>query len=138
MRRMISLYLFVVVLLTLGVISVGRIASAQELRDPMQPPPFALQKFRQAKLALESKTDKPQATQSRQKPLQLTSILFSNERKVAIIDDQTLSLGDSINGARLVGLTRESARLVRKGKVINLSLGNDLTTIRKKAVESDL
>ncbi len=135
---MISLYLFVVVLLTLGVVSIGRIASAQELRDPMQPPPFALQKFRQAKLAQQSKTDKPQATQSRRKPLQLTSILFSNERKVAIIDDQTLSLGDSINGARLVGLTRESARLVRKGKVINLSLGNDLTTIRKKAVESDL
>ena len=138
MRRMISLYLFVVVLLTLGVISVGRIASAQELRDPMQPPPFALLKFRQAKLAQEPKTDKPQATQSRREPLQLTSILFSNERKVAIIDDQALSLGDSINGARLVGLTRESARLVRKGKVINLSLGNDLTTIRKKAVESDL
>ncbi len=138
MRRMISLYLFVVVLLTLGVIGVGRIASAQELRDPMQPPPFALQKFRQARLAQAPKPDKPQATQSRRKPLQLTSILFSNERKVAIIDDQALSLGDSINGARLVGLTRESARLVRKGKVINLSLGNDLTTIRKKAVESDL
>ena len=138
MRRMISLYLFVVVLLTLGVIGVGRIASAQELRDPMQPPPFALQKFREARLAQSPKPDKPQATQSRRKPLQLTSILFSNERKVAIIDDQTLSLGDSIRGARLVGLTRESARLVRKGKVINLSLGNDLTTIRKKAVESDL
>ena len=104
----------------------------------MQPPPFALQKFREAKLAKGPKIDKPQATQSRRKPLQLTSILFSNERKVAIIDDQALSLGDSINGARLVRLTRESARLVRKGKVINLSLGNDLTTIRKKAVESDL
>ncbi len=138
MRRVISLYVFVVVLLTLGFIGVGRIASAQELRDPMQPPPFALQKFREAKLAKGPKIDKPQATQSRRKPLQLTSILFSNERKVAIIDDQALSLGDSINGARLVRLTRESARLVRKGKVINLSLGNDLTTIRKKAVESDL
>ena len=138
MRRMISLYLLVVVLLTLGVIGVSRIASAQELLDPMQPPPFALQKFRQARLAQAPKTDKPRTTQSSPKPLQLTSILFSNERKVAIIDDQTLSLGDSIDGARLVGLTRESARLVRKGKVINLSLGNDLTTIRKKAVESDL
>ena len=138
MRRMISLYLLVVVLLTLGVIGVSRIASAQELRDPMQPPPFALQKFRQARLANAPKTDKPQVTKSSRKPLQLTSILFSRDRKVAIIDDQTLSLGDSINGARLVGLTRESARLVRKGKVINLNLGSDLTTIRKKAVESDL
>ena len=138
MRKMISLYLFVVVLLTLGVIGVGRIASAQELRDPMQPPPYAVQKFRQARLAQAPKNDKAQATKPKWKPLQLTSILFSNERKVAIIDDQTLSLGDSIRGARLVGLTRESARLVRKGKVINLNLGNELTAIRKQAVESDL
>ena len=73
-----------------------------------------------------------------QKPLQLTSILISNHRKIAIIDDQMLSVGDSIQGAKLVKLTRDSARLLRKGKAINLSLNNDLTAIRKKAVESDL
>ena len=31
--------------------------------------------------------------------LQLTSILFSAERKIAIIDDQMLRVGDSIRGA---------------------------------------
>lgn len=138
MRKVVTMYLFVVVLLSLGFFGIGAIASAQELRDPMQPPPFALQKFRQAKWAGQTKSDKPQATKPKRKPLQLTSIMFSTNRKVAIIDDQMLSVGDSIQGARLVGLTRESARLVRKGKVINLSLGNELTAIRKKAVESDL
>ncbi len=138
MRRIIATYIFVLLLLSLGFFGLGAIASAQELRDPMQPPAFALRKFREAKWAGKPKPVKPQATKPRPKPLQLTSILFSAERKIAIIDNQMLALGVSIRGARLVSLTRESARLVRKGKVINLSLGNELTAIRKKAVESDL
>ena len=138
MRQIIVTYIVLLLLLSLGFFGVGAIASARELRDPMQPPPFALQKFREAKWAGKPKPVKPQAIKPRPKPLQLTSILFSAERKIAIIDNQMLSLGDSIRGAQLVGLTRESARLVRKGKVINLSLGNELTAIRKKAIESDL
>ena len=136
MRRIVTTYLLVVVLLSLGFFGVGAIASAQELRDPMQPPPFALQKFRQAKWA---KQPQPKTTASTEKPkpLQLTSILISPSRKIAIIDDQMLAVGDRIRGAKLVRLTLESARLVRQGKVINLNLGNDSTAIRKKAVESD-
>ena len=137
MREIITTYLLVVVLLSIGFIGFGAIASAEELRDPMQPPPYALQKFREAKWAGKPKTTKPKAVKTRVKPLQLTSILFSAERKVAIIDDQMLSLGDSIRGAELVGLTRDSARLVRKGKVIKLSLDNELAAVRKKAAESD-
>jgi hypothetical protein len=49
-----------------------------------------------------------------------------------------LSVGDKIQDAKLIKLTRNSARLVRKGKVINLSLNKDLLAIKKKAVESDL
>lgn len=138
MRQIIVTYIVLLLLLSLGFFGVGAIASARELRDPMQPPPFALQKFREAKLAGKPKPVKPQVSKPGPKPLQLTSILFSAERKIAIIDNQMLSVGDSIEGAQLVGLTRESARLVRKGKVINLNLGNELTAIRKKAVESDL
>ncbi len=137
MRRIIATYIVVVVLLSIGFFGVDTIASAQELRDPMQPPPFALQKFRQAKWAKKPKPVKAKVAKPKSKPLQLTSILFSAERKIAIIDDQMLAVGDSIRGAELVRLTRESARLVRKGKVINLSLGNEITAIRKKAVESD-
>ena len=138
MRRIITTYIFVVLLLSLGFVGVGAIASAAELRDPMQPPPFALQKFREAKWAKQPRPSKPKVAKPKPRPLQLTSILYSSERKIAIIDDQMLRVGDRIRDAKLVGLTRDTARLVRKGKVINLSLGNDLTAIRKKAVESDL
>ena len=47
MLRIISTYIAVVVLLSLGFFGVGTMAKAAELRDPMQPPPFALQKSRQ-------------------------------------------------------------------------------------------
>ena len=138
MRRILTTYIMVVLLLSLGFFGVGALASAQELRDPMQPPPFALQKFRQAKWAKQPKVAKPKTEKPGQKPLQLTSILYSPNRKIAIIDDQMLAVGDRIRGAELIRLTRATARLVRKGKIIDLSLGNELTAIRKKAVESDL
>jgi hypothetical protein len=138
MRQVITTYLVVVVLLTLGFFGVGALAKAEELRDPMQPPAFALQKFRQAKLSGKPAPSTVSASKPKPKPLQLTSILFSQNRKIAIIDDQMLAVGDRIRGAELVKLTRATARLVRKGKVINLSLGNDLTAIKKRAVESDL
>ena len=136
MRRIITTYICVVLLLSLGFFGVGAIASAEELRDPMQPPPFALQKFRQAKWAKQPRPSKPKVVKPRPRPLQLTSILYSSERKIAIIDDQMLRVGDRIRDAKLIGLTRDTARLLRKGKVIKLSLGN--AAIRKKAVESDL
>ena len=138
MQQVITTYLVVVVLLTLGFFGVGALAKAEELRDPMQPPAFALQKFRQAKLSGKPAPSTVSASKPKPKPLQLTSILFSRNRKIAIIDDQMLAVGDRIRGAELVKLTRTTARLERKGKVINLSLGNDLTVIKKQAVESDL
>jgi hypothetical protein len=104
----------------------------------MQPPPFALQKFRQAKWTGKPATTKTKDSKTGQKPLQLTSILYGRDRKIAIINDQMLAVGDRIRGAELVKLTRATARLVRKGKVISLSLDNDLTAIKKEAVESNL
>ena len=137
MRRIVTTYLLVIVLLSIGFFGVGAL-SAQELLDPMQPPVFALQKFRQAKLAGQPKPAKASVAKPAGKPLQLTSILDSKDRKIAIIDDQMLAVGDSIKGARLVKLTRESARLVRKGKILDLNLDGNFTAIRKKAVESNL
>lgn len=136
MQRIIVTYIAILLLLSLGFFSLGALVSAAELRDPMQPPPLALQKLRQAKWAKQPKVSKAKVVKPAEKPLQLTSILISRERKVAIIDDQMLRVGDKIRGATLVRLTRDSARLVRNGKVINLSLNNDLTAIRKRAVES--
>lgn len=137
MRRVVTTYLLVIVLLSIGFFGVGAL-SAQELRDPMRPPAFALEKYRQAKLGDQPPAPKASDAKPAQKPLQLTSIIYSRDRKIAIIDDQLLAVGDSIRGARLVKLTRESAHLVRKGKALDLNLGGDLTAIRKKAVESNL
>ena len=138
MRRLVTTYIAVVLLLSLGFFGVAALASADELRDPMQPPPLALQKFREAKWANRPKVSKPTVKKPAPKPLQLTSILISKDRRVAIINDKMLGIGDKIDNATLVRLTRDSARLVRKGKVINLRLNNELIAIRKKAVESDL
>ncbi|MEM7565174.1 MAG: hypothetical protein AAF353_19350 [Pseudomonadota bacterium] len=129
---------FVFMLVLSGQISFGALVMAQELRDPMQPPPYALKKIQQAKWAKLPKKTEPKVDKPKDKPLSLTSILISNNRKIAIIGDQMLSVGDSIKDAKLVKLTRESARLIRKGKVINLSLHNKSAAISKKAVESDL
>lgn len=138
MPRIIISYLMVIILVTLGFFGIGRLASAQELRDPMRPPPFALQKFREAKWASSTAKTEAKAEKPAQKPLQLTSILYAKDRKIAIINDQMLAVGDRIRGAELVKLTRATARLVHKGKVINLSLDNHLTAIKRKAAESDL
>ena len=137
MARIITTYIIVVLLLAPGFLGVS-LASAAEFRDPMQPPPFALQKFREAKWAANPKPLKPVVAVAKPEPMRLTSIIYSAERKIAIIDDQTLAIGDRIRGAELVGLTRSSARLVRKGKVINLTLGTELTAIKKQPAKSDL
>ncbi|MCZ6798127.1 MAG: hypothetical protein O7D36_09275, partial [Gammaproteobacteria bacterium] len=95
--------------------------------------------FRQAKnknkptVVSTKKVNKPQT-----KPLKLTSILYSPTRKIAIIDDQMLGVGGTINGARVVKINQRSARLVRKGKVINLRLPDDLSAIKKTPVESEI
>ncbi len=137
MARIITTYVIVVLLLAPGFLGVN-LASAAEFRDPMQPPPFALQKFREARWAANPKPVKPVVAVAKPEPMRLTSIIYSAERKIAIIDDQALAIGDRIRGAELVGLTRSSARLVRKGKVINLTLGTELTAIKKQPAKSDL
>ena len=109
---------------------------ATEIRDPMQPPEYALNKFRLAKNKNSTKTV-IKVKKSEVKPMELTSIIYSPTRKVAIIDNQMLSVGGTINGAKLVKIGKHSARLVRKGKVINLRLPDDITAIKKTLIESD-
>ena len=113
------------------------LAQAVEFKDPMQPPEYALKKYREAK-----NKNKPAPVNTavkvkkEVKQLKLTSIIYSPTRKIAIIDDQMLSVGNTINGAKLVKIDKHSARLVRKGKVINLRLPDDFTVIQKTKVES--
>jgi len=109
---------------------------AAEIKDPMRPPEYALQKFRLAKNKNPTKTvlkkKMPEV-----KSMKLTSIIYSPTRKIAIIDNQMMSVGGTINGAKLVRIDKHSARLVRKGKVIHLRLPDDLTAVKKNLVESD-
>jgi hypothetical protein len=109
---------------------------AAEIKDPMRPPEYALHKFRLAKYKNSTKTV-IKVKKSEVKSMKLTSIIYSPTRKIAIIDDQMLSVGGTINGAKLVKIGKRSARLVRKGKVIHLRLPDDLTAVKKTLVESD-
>ena len=135
MRRIVTTYFAILLLLSIGFFGVGALATAQELRDPMQPPPYALKKFRQAEWAKKPRPAQTATAGPQPKPLQLTSILYSRDRKIAIIDDQMLKVGDRIRGMTLVALDRDSARLVQNGKVVVLSLNTELAAIRKRAVE---
>lgn len=138
MARIITTYIVVLLLVSLGFFGVGAIASASELRDPMQPPPFASQKMRQARWAAKPKPARTVVAKPKAEPLHLSSIIFAEDRKVAIINDQMLAIGDRISGAELVSMTRSSVRLVRKGKVINLKIAPELSAIKKKVVERKL
>ena len=109
---------------------------AAEIKDPMRPPEYALHKFRLAKYKNSTKTV-IKVKKSEVKAMKLTSIIYSPTRKIAIIDDQMLSVGGTINGAKLVKIGKHSARLVRKGKVIHLRLPDDLNAVKKTLVESD-
>ena len=113
------------------------LAQAVDIKDPMQPPEYALKKFRQAKNKNKPVSTGIQVKKVEIKPMKLTSIIYSPTRKIAIIDEQMLGVGGIINGAKLVKIDKHSVRLVRNGKVINLRLPGDLTAIKKTLVESD-
>ena len=124
------------IMVPLLILQFGSVQAA-EIKNPMQPPEYALKKFRDAKNknlpATGTKVKKAEV-----KSLKLTSIIYSPTRKIAIIDNQMLSVGSTINGAKLVKIDKHSARLVRKGKVINLRLPDDLSAVKKTLVESDI
>ena len=66
------------------------------------------------------------ASAPKTEPLHLTSVIYSADRKLAIVS------------AELVELTRDSARLLHKGKMITLHLRTELSAINQQAVKSNL
>ena len=77
MRQISASYVVVVALLALGFFGVGALAKADDLRDPMQPPALALQKFHPSKWNNKLTVTASTTVKPKQKPLQLTSILIS-------------------------------------------------------------
>ena len=94
-------YRFGICALLLAVIPAGY---AQALTDPTRPAQY-----------------RPVAAQER---LDLQSILFSDSRKVAVINGKALTEGERIGGARVLSISKDSVRLRRGGKVVRLQLDN--------------
>ena len=123
-------------------VSVQMLAESAELiNNPMKPPAFALNKFRLAKLKQNGSTQasKVATTKSAIKAMNLSSVLIGQQRKVAIINDQTLVVGERIGKYKLVAIFKDRVQLVSgSGKRTELKLENEITAIRKNAVESKL
>jgi len=121
-------------------LTVAHFTMAETVIDPMQPPAFALNKFRLAKLKKKglSQAGKNSPKKQARKSLRLSSILIAKDRKVAIINDQMLLIGDRIGTARLVRILKDRVQMSRSGKKIELKLQNVKTTIRKHVAGNKL
>ncbi|MBL7004964.1 MAG: hypothetical protein ISR69_13180 [Gammaproteobacteria bacterium] len=109
------------------IIFVFSTVSVAELRDPMEPPLLA--KIKLKKLSVQKNKAKVEPKKERvekksYKKLSLQSTLISRGRKVATINQKVLSLGDSIESARLVRIRSNSVRLIRNEQVIDLIVSN--------------
>ena len=124
-----------------AILSAGVVQSADDtVRDPMQPPAFALKQFRLAKIKRQGagSVKKAAVKKAPAKPLNLSTILIGQARKVAIINDRMLVVGDKIDDAKVVKILNDRVELIRKGKRIKLVLDNQVLSIRKNAVKSNL
>ncbi len=99
-------------------------AYAQTFYDPMQPPAFALNKMRLEKAKARPSPPVKSTVKAEQKEPQweLNSILYSKQRQHAIINNTLVRPGGSIDGAKLVRLEPDTARLLVKNKVVVLKL----------------
>lgn len=61
-----------------------------------------------------------------QQQLKVESILFSDDRKVAVINGTVVAEGERVGAARVVSIGKNNVRLTRNGKVVNLTLGKAL------------
>ena len=93
-------------LLALGASSAGQAALAQALADPMQPPKAASQP------AADPGKAAP-AVQGGAAAPRLQSVLISPNRRLAVIDGNTVPLGGRVGDATLVSITESEAVLVK-------------------------
>jgi len=91
----------------------------------MRPPPYALEKFRIEKLKLNGSVNKKVIKPIKKVTWELNSILFSGQRKHAIINNQLVKKGEMIKGAKLIRLNHDSVQLLSKGKIIDLKIYAD-------------
>ena len=106
--------------------------------DPMQPPAYALNKLRLEKIKKTGPTKAVHKNVNKEAPWVLSSILYSKQRKHAIINNKLVKKGDVIEGAKLVRLRPDSVRLLAKGKTIDLTLGSRFKSIKKSRYKRKL
>jgi hypothetical protein len=126
-----------IMLLIAGILVCMQLLAAG-FHDPMQPPPYALNKFRLEKLKNQPVRNTSVTAQKKQEPWVLKSILYSSTRQHAIINNKLVRKGDRIAGAKLVSLKPDSVRLVARGKVIVLKLPAFDQSIKKSLKEKKL
>ena len=66
-------------------------------------------------------------------PLALSAIFYSQQRKLAIINDSILRVGESIEGATITDISRTHVTVLRRGKSSQLRLPVSSTIIRSQA-----
>ncbi len=118
----------------------GELVVAETIVDPMRPPAFALEKFRLAKLKNSGAVSSVQSSTgaSAANPLQLSSILIAKDRKVAIINQQMLVVGEQIGNAKLIKISKGSVQLLKNGKRTVLNLNNEPTAIKRVTTKGNL
>lgn len=109
-----------------------------EFHDPMQPPAYAINKLRLEKITKTEVTKPVLGAEVKKEPWVLNSILYSSQRKHAIINNKLVKKGDLIKGAKLVRLRPDSVRLLARGKAIDLTLEGRSKTIKKSRIKRKL
>ncbi len=107
----------------LSMLALGLTAEARDQvpTDPTRPPSAA-----EVRAFFGEGTDSVDARES----LQLQSILVSNQRRSAIINDRRVSIGDRIGNAEVIAIDADRVRLRRDGAELNLTLAGPQLSIR--------
>jgi hypothetical protein len=111
---------------------------AAGFHDPMRPPAYALEKYRQEKIKNNPSMAHRQQTQKKPDVWVLNSILYSAQRQHAIINNKLVRKGEKIAGAKLVALKPDSVKLIASGKIIELKLPGVDQSIKKSLNENKL
>ena len=112
--------------------------SVEILADPMKPPALALQKMRPKTVKKAPKKPANKVVLKPLPPLVLQSIIYSADRKIAIINDLPVVSGERVEGARVVDIKKDRVTLVRRGKKLELMLDSDSRAINKTTAKSKL
>lgn len=59
---------------------------------------------------------------SKKQSLHLESILFGENRRVAVINGKALTEGDRIGSAKIISITKDNVKLKRSGELFTLQL----------------